>query len=259
MLDRLDPGAVLVEHKGWIEKVARITCRKNTVLDEDAEDFAGIAFVKLIENDYAALRRFRGDCDIKTYLATLVVRGFQEYARVRWGRWRPSARARKLGPAALHLEALVYRDGYRLDEAIEVLITSLRVSENRGELVRLFAQIPVRTPRPRRDDRPGRLDDEPDTSEADRQLLDDETLERCREVMDALFRSISDLADEDQVLVRGRFMESRTVADLARALGVPQMPLYRRIERLLTQLRGVLEAAGVNREDVAECIEQDDP
>jgi len=259
MLDRLDPGAVLVEHKAWIEKVARITCRKHSVLDEDAADFAGIAFVKLVEDDYAALRRFRGECDIKTYLATLVVRGFQEYARARWGRWRTSAPARRLGPAAVHLEALVYRDGYRLDEAVEVLTTSGRVRETRRELAQLFAQIPVRRPRPRRDDRPGRLDDEPDAAEADQRMLGDETLERCREVMDALFRSLSELEPEEQVLVRGRFMESRTVADLARALGVPQMPLYRRIEKLLGRLRGVLEEAGVRREDVAECIEQDDP
>jgi RNA polymerase sigma factor for flagellar operon FliA len=98
MLDRLEPSAVVVEHRTWIEKVARITCLKNSVWGEDAEDFASIAFVKLIENDYAALRRFRGECDIKTYLATLVVRGFQEHARSRWGRWRPSARALQLGP-----------------------------------------------------------------------------------------------------------------------------------------------------------------
>lgn len=258
MLDRLDPSAVLVEQKAWIEKVARITCRKNSVLDEDAEDFAGIAFVKLVENDYAALRRFRGECDIKTYLATLVVRGFQEYARGRWGRWRPSAPAQKLGPVALHLEALVYRDGYRLDEAIEVLTTSGRVRETRRELVQLFARLPVRRPHPR-DDGPRRLDDEPDTSETDRQVVSDQTLERCGEVMDVLLRSLSELAPEEQVLVRGRFIEGHSVADLARALALPQMPLYRRIEKLLVRLRGLLEEAGVSREDVKECIEQDDP
>jgi DNA-directed RNA polymerase specialized sigma subunit len=61
------------------------------------------------------------------------------------------------------------------------------------------------------------------------------------------------------VLVRGRFIVGNTVADIARGLGVPQMPLYRRIEKLLERLRELLERAGVGREDVAECIEHDDP
>lgn len=258
MLDRLDPSTVVVEYRAWIEKVARITCRKNSVWGEEAQDFASIAFVKLIENDYAALRRFRGECDIKTYLATLVVRGFQEYARARWGRWRPSAAAQKLGQAALHLEALVYRDGCSLDEAIQVLTTSGRVTESSRELVRIFGQLPMRKPHPR-EDGPRHLDDEPDRSQADSQVVDDEKTERCREVMDVLFRSLSELAPEEQVLVRGRFIEGHSVADIARGLEVPQMPLYRRLDKLLERLRSLLEKAGVRREDVANCIEHDDP
>lgn len=257
MLDRLEPDALLVEHREWILKVARITCLKNSVWDEDAEDFAGVAFVKLIENDYAVLRRFRGECDIKTYLATLVVRGFQEYARSRWGRWRPSARALQLGPTAQHLEALVYRDGYTLDEAIEVLTTSGRVTESRHELVVLFGQLPYRNPH-RGESGPRPPEELPDPARTDEPVEDDETRERCREVVEVLIRSLSRLSPEDQVLVRGRFAEGRSVADIARALDVPQMPLYRRSDRLLEQLRGWLEEAGVRKEDVADCLALDD-
>lgn len=257
MLDRLEPSVVLVENRAWIEKVARITCLKNSVWGEEAEDFASIMFVKLIENDYAALRRFRGECDIKTYLATLVVRGFQEYARARWGRWRPSARALQLGRTAQDLESLVYRDGYTLDEAIEVLTSSGRATDSRRELVRIFGQLPVRTPH-RQNSVLEALDEQPGTSQTDQTILDAETRDRCREVMDVLVESLSRLTPDEQVLVRGRFAEGYSVADIARSLGVPQMPLYRRSEKLLVSLRQWLEDAGVRKEDVVDCLALDE-
>jgi DNA-directed RNA polymerase specialized sigma24 family protein len=51
-----------------------------------------------------------------------------------------------------------------------------------------------------------------------------------------------------------RYWEGTSVADIARALGLPQKPLYRRLERALAALRAALEAAGVSRHRTAACL-----
>jgi RNA polymerase sigma factor for flagellar operon FliA len=72
-----------------------------------------------------------------------------------------------------------------------------------------------------------------------------------RGVIDAaLQRAIEDLSPEDQVLLRLRSFDGCTVADVALSLGVPERPLYRRLERLLRDVRTRLEAGGISREVV---------
>jgi RNA polymerase sigma factor for flagellar operon FliA len=253
MLDGTDPGTTLVTYREWIAKVAGITCRRNSVWGDDAEDFASLALMKVMEDDYAVLRKFRGECDIKTYLATVVVRHFHEYARQQWGRWRHSARAEQLGEPAKTLEAMVHRDGCTLREAIEILHTSGRSTLPSAELTRIFAQLPRREPRPASAGA-APLESLSGASEADASAARAEASTRCRAVMEALSRALGGLAPDDRVLVRGRFGEGRSVADIARMLGTEQAPLYRRSDRLRAQLRRHLEEAGVRREDVAECL-----
>lgn len=139
-----------------------------------------------------------------------------------------------------------------------MLTSSGRVTESRRELLQIFAKLPARTLH-LQSAGPAALDDEPGTVETDRPVLDDETRERCREVIAVLMQLLGRLEADEQILVRGRFAEGHSVADIARALGVPQMPLYRRSEKLLASLRAWLEAAGVRKEDVADCIALDEP
>ncbi len=48
-------------------------CRSIRLSSEDAEDLAADVFLALIDNDFAVLRRFRGECSLATYL-TVVAR-----------------------------------------------------------------------------------------------------------------------------------------------------------------------------------------
>lgn len=258
MADRTDPRALFEAHRLWIQKVAEITCRRNSVWGDDAEDFASLAAMKVIENDYAVLRQFQGKAELRTYLATVVVRRFYEWTRERWGRWRHSTRAEQLGETAKHLEALVYRDGYTLHEAAEVLRSRGALAESDAELRRLFAQLPVRTPHHAKAEHAG-LDGITSDDETDGAVLDAERDERCRDVMEVLLRALSRLEPEDQILVRGRYGEGRSVADVARVLRREQMPLYRRSERLRNEIRAFMEASGVSGEDVRECIGLEEP
>ena len=256
--DGRDPLAVFEAHRAWIQKVAEITCRRNCVWGDDAEDFAALAMMKVVEDDFAVLRQFQGRSTLRTYLATVVVRRFCEWTRERWGRWRHSARARQLGETARHLEALVYRDGYTLHQAIEVLRSRGTLEESDGEAARLFAQLPVRGPHPGKAGQ-APLDGLAAPGGADGAVLDAERDRQRARVVELLAAAVSRLPPEDQVLVRGRFGEGRSVAEIARALRCEQAPLYRRSERLCAELRAYLEAAGVTVDDVRECLDAREP
>ncbi|HEX2093137.1 MAG TPA: sigma-70 family RNA polymerase sigma factor [Longimicrobiaceae bacterium] len=246
--ERQEGEALFLQNLGWIERVAASLCGRYGIAGEDAEDFASWVKLRLIENDYAAFRKFRGESAITTYLTVVIASLFRDYRVERRGRWRPSAAARRLGPVAVQLEYLVHCAGYRLDQAAQELRTTGETDLSDPDLVRLFAQLPPRTPlRPVEVD-PGSLDEIPAAASSDDLVTLHEAEEQRRRAHQALTRALEGLPDEDRLILRMRFWKEMSVADIARALAVPQKPLYRRVERILAQLRERLEAAGVSRE-----------
>ncbi len=251
MPDPQNSRILFAEHVGWIDKVAGMTCSKYGVWGADAEDFASFIRMKLMEDDYAVIRKFRGESGLKTYLATVVVRQFHDYWRERRGRWRRSAVAERLGPPAGDLEALVYRDGYRLDQAGEELRTRGRTTLSDAELARLLEKLPRREPlRPREVSTEGGLDAAEAPQRADDRVAGAEAAALHGRVMSALDRALEQLEPEERMIVRMHFGDGRTLAEVARTLHLEQKPLYRRVERLRVRLRGYLEQAGVQGEDV---------
>ena len=111
-------------HRPAIEQAIRAVCRRQRLLPEDAEDFAGVVRLHLIDKDFAVLRRFEGRSSLGTYLLAVITHLGQDWRNARWGKWRPSAEARRHGPVGLQLERLIRRDGFTLDEACETLKTS---------------------------------------------------------------------------------------------------------------------------------------
>lgn len=231
-----------------------MVCRRNGVWGEDAEDFASLAKMKLVEDNYATIRKFRGECKFTTYLATVVTRHFLEYVRERRGRWRHSAQAERRGPLAKALEALVYRDRWRLAEAGEKLRTEWRTTASDAELARLLAELPERRPLRPTVENPDRLDEIQGSAQTDRGAIRDGA-ERLRAiVMDALARALDRLEPEDRMVVRMHYADGRKVVDVARALSLDPKRLHRRIPRLRALLRGYMEEAGVSEDDVREIL-----
>jgi RNA polymerase sigma factor (sigma-70 family) len=258
MLDRQSAEAVFLEHLGWIEKVAAIACRKNAWATE-AEDFAGWVKMKIMEDDYAVLRKFRGESEMKTFITTVVVRLFHAYSRERRGRWRPSAAAERLGPPARELEMLVRRDGYGVAQAGEKLRTAGRTTLSDIELARLLARMPERGPL-----RPVEVGADPvlgaaGASRADERVAASEAEAEHRALMAALGRAMEELSPEERMIVRMHFSEGRTLADVARTLRVDQKPLYRLVPRLRERLRERLAAEGVSPASVRALLDQEDP
>lgn len=248
---RLNPEALFLEHLNWIDRVASLACGKQGIVGPDAEDFASWVRMKLVEDDYAVLRGFRGNAEIKTYLASVVARFTVSYVRQIKGAWRSSAAAERLGPPASDLERLVLRDGYTVQQAGELLRTSGRTTLSDAELARLLAHLPVRNPlRPEVPQPDAGLNETVGGSRADERIVAAEVETRRAMVIEALGRALGELEPEDKVIVGLHFGEGHTIAEIARTLRLEQKPLYRRVDRLRTRLRALLESAGVREEDV---------
>jgi RNA polymerase sigma factor (sigma-70 family) len=247
----MDPQNLFLSNLNLIDKIIAGLCRRHALFGDAADDFGSWVKEKLIEADYRVLRSFAGRSSMSTFLVIVITNLLRDYNVQRWGRWRTSAEARRLGTVAVQLETLMYRDGYTLAEASMVL-------ESRGECVsqRELASIATRVPARvrRRDVGDAGLDcvasAVPDVQEAMEQA---ESRSAVVEQMDA---ALAAMDGEDQLILRLRFWEGLTVADIARSLQLEQKPLYRRLERLLLALRNRMLAAGVDDEMIADLFRE---
>lgn len=235
-----DPQRAFVEHLPVIERVISVIARRHALSSTDADDFGSWARTRIIDSDYAAFRKFAGRSSMSTYLSVVLGHLFLDYRNSVWGRWRPSVGATRLGPVGVRLEALIHRDGYTLREAIEVL-RSAGVEQSDVELARMSAKLPLRqsateVPLEVVDGTPHEADPartEPGGGEDDFAILRS---------------AINELSAEDQVLMRMRFWDDISVADISRTLRIDQKPLYRRIEAIELKLRALLTERGVDRD-----------
>lgn len=255
---RSELEALLTENLDWLKRAATAVCRRNGLDADETDEFVGQVLIKVMEDDYAILRKFRGESQITTYLTVVVASLFRDYRAKEWGRWRPSAAARRLGPLAIRLETLIYRDRCRVDQAGEILRSSGYPEVTDRELLRLLSDIPHRS------SGRSKLSDEtllemPADSTADDQVLEEEAAGERTAAEDALRRALATLPDDDAVIVRMRIWEGSSLADIARALNLPQKPLYRRMEKILARLRAFLESEGIDREYVLGLHPGDEP
>lgn len=238
-----------------IEQAISSICRRHGLAPQDAEDFAGVVRLHLLEDDYAVLRQFQNRSTFKTYVFAVVAHRYQDWRNARWGKWRPSAEARRLGEVAVRLEQLVVRDGLTSDEAVETLRTNCGVDEAREALEELLARLPVRPAR--RFVSSTELQRLPDAAEPPDELLRHrEATDAARGAVRALARGITALPPQDRLILHMRFQDGFSVVEIARALHLDQKPLYRRIERLLMELRQFLEREGLTAESAAEILQQ---
>jgi DNA-directed RNA polymerase specialized sigma24 family protein len=70
--------------------------------------------------------------------------------------------------------------------------------------------------------------------------------------------AIATMDPEDQVILRLRFWNARTIPEIARSLKLDGKKLYKRIGKLLGQLKFTLEGAGVEAADAREILGHSD-
>lgn len=240
---------IYLAHADLIERALASVCRRHRLHGPDAEDFSSAARLHLIDNDYAVLRQFQGRCSLPSFLIVVITRQFQDWRNARWGKWRPSAAAKRLGDTAVQLETMTVRDGLTLDEAYELLRTHHRIPHTREGIEALAARFPTRHKKAFVND------DVIETIRAKTPTAEDEVVAReaaaaAQRASDALASALRQLPAQDRLILRMRFRDNCPIADIARALRIEAKPLYRRIERALAILREVLEAGGLTAEDL---------
>ena len=234
---------------GAIDRIAIFICGRNRVAG-DADDFASYVKLSLIEHDYAVVRKFQGRSSFPTYLSTVMHHLFFQYRVKEWGKWRPSAEARRLGSTAIALEKMLTRDGDSFSEAVR------RMTHHGGppiaELEAIYLRLPPRQPRPVLVSDEGIAELAASAADDVIEMSERETL--LRTAVRVLDDTIDTFAADDRLILQSHFWQARRVADIARDFKLDQKKTYKRINRLLNKLRRALERAGISRSIVQDLL-----
>ncbi|HEX8411825.1 MAG TPA: sigma-70 family RNA polymerase sigma factor [Thermoanaerobaculia bacterium] len=253
-----EASELLTANRELIRKAVDFVCRRYRFDIDDAEDFASVVNLRLIEHDYAILRAYEQRSSFATYLSIVIQRMALDYRNHVWGKWRASAAARRLGDVAVDLEQLLHRDGKTFDDAFTILAKK-HDGVTRESLLALAAQLPERAPRHR----------DVDLEEAEpyaiagpvaveEKVRDDERRAAAVQLRRLLAAAFEKMPDDDRLLLQLRFEQGLTVAQMARALGRDQKLLYRQLERRMKEIRAELQRSGIAAADVADLIGRDE-
>ncbi len=250
--DTDSPQQLFERYLERIEGIVSWIARRCGMGPDDAEEFRSWAHLKLIEDDYRALRRFSGRSRMATYLTSVIQNLARDYRMSRWGRWRPTAAAERLGLVAVQLETLLDRDGFSLDESIEMLRANHGVRRSRLELTDLAAQLPQRVRlRFEGDDAVATA---PASSRADQGVTEAERLETLEKAREALAGALAELDVEDRLVLKMHYQTGLTISAIAAALGLDQRRLYSRRDRCRRKLTASLEGRGVEGAEILEAL-----
>lgn len=239
------------EHADTIESVLAYIRRAHRLSADDGDEFSSWARLRLLEDDSAILRKFQGLSSVKTFLVTVLQRLFLDWRIKEWGKWRPTADARRLGPVAIELERLVLRDHLEFDQAVETLLAK-GTAESREECDRVWSELPRRPGRHRTGEQA--LESIPSPATPRDPIAVEEQRAAAGRTRLALADAIPALTPQEQLIIRLRFQDGFTVARIAQLIGEEQKPLYRRIEQILARLRVSLSAAGVTPDEVRDLL-----
>jgi RNA polymerase sigma factor for flagellar operon FliA len=243
---------LLVDHLSLVDQIARTTGRRRGLGAPELEDFSQSVRLRLVEHDYAILRKFQNRSSMWTYLSTVIERLAHDYCAEKWGRWRPSAKAERLGPAAITLERLVSRDGLTLEEALETMRRSDSSSPPKADLLKIWAQLPQRVRTTDVGEEAAAAVPSPRTAE---EMVDAAELrEKIGRIDRALRESLEQLSTQERVLLGLRFDQDLSMVQIAKVIGGSVPTQHRRLEKAIKQLRVSLSRSGLERHEIMELI-----
>lgn len=245
-----EPSEFLLENLPLVRQITASICKRRGMQPDEVEDFISEVQLRLVSDDYAIIRAFRGRSSFPTYLAAVVTRQLLDYRNHQWGKWHDSAEAERLGEVAIAVERAVYRDHQSIDEAFAALAAD-HPQLTREAVERLLARLPRRMRRRMVD-----LDEATAVVSPDR-AVDPGQSETAVRISTIVGAYIARLPKNDQLILKLRFDSEMAVAEISRALHIDQQTLYRRFYKHFHLLRIELERAGVAAEDVAALIGTD--
>jgi RNA polymerase sigma factor (sigma-70 family) len=250
----MNPEETYLAHLRTIERIAAFVARRNHLNQDEAAEFIQEVRVRLLDDDYGVIRKFKGQSSFSTYLTTVILRLHHQWRVQQWGKWRPSAEAKRIGDKAITLERLLTRDGFTFSEAVNVLTTPAGSAYTVAELDAIYTRLPPRNPRP------VVVGEEvvPDAAVVESDALDrvekHEREQAARTAACAMDAVLASLDPEDRLILQMRFWDSLKVPEIARALNLEQKRLYKRLEKLFGVLRREIERAGVSQSDIASIL-----
>ena len=248
----MDYERLVVENLPLVDSVVRLIARRHRLSADEGDELAGAIRLKLVENDYQVLRKFEGRSQLRTSLITVVQRHFLDDRSARWGKWRPSSIARRIGPIAVLLDQLLTRDRLPFDEAVTAIQTRYD-DVSREQLHEIMLQLPARSARQFTSDE--ELEQvAAQTPNEDRVIASLERMPAGDRIERALDTVLANLGEEDRVILKMRFCDNVRIARIAELMGQAAKPFYRRLEDLMRILRNELQRQGVSAEDVANII-----
>lgn len=223
--------------------VVATVARHSGLPGDEAQDFSQHVHLRLLEKNYAPLAMFAGQSSFRTYLTVVVNRLLLDWRNARYGKWRPSAAAERLGPVAVDLDRLITRDGHDVDQAVSV-VAAHPGAPSAAALRAIAEQLPARM-KVRAivvdDLEPLHVGSFADPIEAEQDAVAKQQLVR------ALKRACRMLPEADRYLLFLRFSRQMAVPAIAEELGEPAKPLYRRLERIYAALRRTLSQQPVSQ------------
>jgi len=239
------PEELLTSQKKLLDQVIACIVRRHRLNDSDAEEFRSLVYMKLVDNDYAVLRQWKKQANLRTYLTSVVTRQCLDYRTAQWGRWRASAEAQRQGEQALILERLMSRDGFSFGEASEFMRTNLRLAISDEELERLRGLLPDRVRR-------RQIEDDDLTSlpaegpDAESAAIEAEGRAEFARLAKTLDQVLHELDPQERLLLKILYWDDSTVAKASRMLG--EEGLYRKRDQILEKVRKRLQDEGFTLE-----------
>ena len=248
----MDYQRLLLDHLDIVDQIVRTIGRRRHLSSTERDDFASFVHLRLVEDDYAILRKFQNRSTLWTYLATVIEHLALDFYAQKWGRWRPSAVANRLGPVAVLLERLVTRDSHTIEEAMEIVRTNHGVASGDAELRTMWDQLPVRVRTTEVGEEAAAAIGGGENSES---IVEDaDRLRGIARLQHALAAAFDQLAVQDRVLIALRFDQDLSVVEIAKLTGSSVPTLHRRLDKSVKQLRLALSQAGFDPRGVANLI-----
>jgi RNA polymerase sigma factor for flagellar operon FliA len=236
----MDGQRLFLENLGTIDRVVAAVARRHRLSTHEHDEFRSLVRLRLLEDDARVLRAFEKRSSLATYLTIVISRIFLDFRNQEWGRWRPSAQARRLGEVAVLLDRLMTRDGHLIEEAIEILRTNHKIAMSDTEIRALWDALPRRHQTTLVGEEAAREVSAPDDPASATEFPGHAA--SGQRVAQALARSLSRLSSQDRLIVQLQFRHGVGATDLAHHFGMSKATLHRRVNRILAQLRDAFQA-----------------
>ncbi|MGH9383450.1 MAG: hypothetical protein ACRD2N_04085 [Vicinamibacterales bacterium] len=244
----MDGQRLFLENLSTIDRVVAAVARRHRLSSHEHDEFRSLVRLRLLEEDARVLRAFEQRSSLPTYLTIVISRIFLDFRNQEWGRWRPSAQARRLGPTAVLLDRLMTRDGHLIGEAIEILRTNHKVAMSDSEIRAIWDALPRRHQATLVGEDAARdVSVQGETASPIEFSVDARTRAR---VGDALTRALARLTLEDRLIVQLQFRHGAGATEIARHFRLSKATLHRRVNRILNELRTSLRVENIDAQEI---------